>query len=111
MKTDQKTIKYHFVGDGSQVISDAPSEDITTETWDALPRHIQKSIEASPLYEKAKPGTKQEPPDSEPEPTKAAAKPDEPVLVAVVGPAEPKRRAEASMADKKDEKGREDSRK
>ena len=30
MKTDQKTIKYNFVGEGSQVISDAPSEDITT---------------------------------------------------------------------------------
>jgi hypothetical protein len=84
-----KTIKYHFVGDGSQVISDAPSEDITTEMWDALPRHIQKSIEASPLYEKAKPGTKQEQPEPE-----AAAKPKEPAIRAKVEPAEPKRKAE-----------------
>lgn len=76
-KTKPKTIKYHFVGDGSQVISDAPSEDITDEMWAALPKHIQRSIAASPLYEKAKPGTKQEPEEPEPEP-EAAAKPEEP---------------------------------
>lgn len=47
-----KEIVYHFVGDGSQVISDAPSEDITEEMWQQLPKHVQRSIAGSRLYKR-----------------------------------------------------------
>ena len=42
-----KKIVYYFKGDGSKVISDAPSEDITEETWAQLPKHVQRSIAAN----------------------------------------------------------------
>lgn len=53
-KEDGKEIVYHFVGDGSQVISDAPSEDITEEMWQQLPEHVQRSVAHSPLYKRGK---------------------------------------------------------
>lgn len=51
---EEDKIVYHFVGDGSQVISDAPSEDITEEAWQQLPKHVQRSIAGSKLYKRGK---------------------------------------------------------
>lgn len=53
-KDEEDKIVYHFVGDGSQVISDAPSEDITEEAWAQLPKHVQRSIAGSKLYKRGK---------------------------------------------------------
>lgn len=97
--SEEPVIKYRFVGDGSKVISDAPSEDITEPMWEALPKHIQKSIAHSKLYREVKPKVAKDEPDEKPAARAESAKPAE---RAGQEPVKPAARAEARA-----EKGRE----
>lgn len=53
------TIARHYIAeknpDGGH-IPGAPLRDITQEEFDALPEWLQRSVDASPMYRKTKPG-------------------------------------------------------
>jgi hypothetical protein len=44
--------------DGRRFISGVPARDITVEEWDALPPHLQRSVDASDIYRKTRPPKK-----------------------------------------------------
>ena len=82
----------YFVYTGKGAPSDAPTEDITAATWDALPKHVQKSVWESAAYKPTAAAPQPEwnvrrkrKPVALPEPEKAAVKPkaEEPEKAAV----------------------------
>lgn len=52
--------RYWDESKGDGFLAGVPSRDLTEEEFNALPKHLQRSVDASPQWRKSKPRTEKE---------------------------------------------------